>query len=102
MTEITGPVADDPEALEHRIRDTRANLDSKMDELQRRLDPRVRAEALKQDLRARWSTGAYQGWVAAGAIAAGVWMTVAGLRRARGAHVTRDLDDPACVDVLLA
>ena len=99
MTEITGPVADDPDALEEQIRDTRAALDSKLDELQRRLDPRVRVEELKSDLKARWDSGRYLGWVAAGAVATGAVMAAAGWRRARESNGTRNLDDPACLDL---
>lgn len=87
--------SDDPAVLQAEIARTRASLDRKLSELEYRLNPKVKFAQLKTRLDPR----PYTGWIAAGAIAAGVWMMVAGLRRYRFAR-RPGMDDPSMADMM--
>jgi hypothetical protein len=70
-------------AIESDILRTRASLDRKLNEIERRLAPdHVKAE-LKQALKRRLDPEPYLGWIATGLVAVGGWMAVRGARRHR-------------------
>ncbi|PYR90768.1 MAG: hypothetical protein DMF84_19205 [Acidobacteria bacterium] len=70
-------------AIESDIVRTRASLDRKLHEIERRLAPdHVKAE-LKQALKRRLDPDPYFGWIATGLVAVGGWMAVRGARRHR-------------------
>ena len=73
----TAPFENDPAVLEAEIARTRASLDSKLQELERRFSPRERLA----EVRARLDPRPYAGWAAVAAVAAGTWMAVSGVRR---------------------
>lgn len=68
-----------PEAIELRIASTRASLDDKLYELERRLSPKARLSDLQQRVRPEQ----YMGAAAAAAVALGACLAVAGWRRIR-------------------
>jgi hypothetical protein len=71
-------------AIESDILRTRASLDRKLSEIERRLAPdHVKAE-LKHALKRRVNPEPYLGWIATGLVAVGGWMAVRGARRHRG------------------
>ena len=71
------------------IERTRASLDRKLSEIERRIAPdHVKAE-LKQALKRRLDPDPYLGWIATGLVALGGWMALRGVRR------NRDVDFPA-------
>jgi hypothetical protein len=77
------PSAPQLAAIESDIARTRASLDRKLSELERRLAPdHVKAE-LKQALKRRLDPEPYFGWIATGLVAVGGWMAVRGARRHR-------------------
>ena len=65
------------EAIEGEIAETRASLDRKIEELERRLDPRQVGVRLRHAL----SPEPYLGWIAASAVAVGSVLAARGLRR---------------------
>ena len=70
-------------AIERDIVRTRASLDRKLTEIERRLAPdHVKAE-LKQKLKRRANPEPYLGWIATGLLAIGGWMALRGARRHR-------------------
>ena len=70
-------------AIESDIIRTRASLDRKLSEIERRLAPdHVKAE-LKDALKRRLNPEPYLGWIATGLVAVGGWMAVRGARRHR-------------------
>lgn len=70
-------------AIESDIVRTRASLDRKLSEIERRLAPaHVKAE-LKHALKRRLDPEPYLGWIATGLVAVGGWMAVRGARRHR-------------------
>jgi hypothetical protein len=70
-------------AIESDIYRTRASLDRKLNEIERRLAPaHVKAE-LKHALKRRMNPEPYLGWIATGLVAVGGWMAVRGARRQR-------------------
>jgi Protein of unknown function (DUF3618) len=70
-------------AIESDIVRTRASLDRKLTEIERRLTPdHVKAE-LKQALKRRANPEPYLGWIATGLVAIGGWMALRGARRHR-------------------
>ena len=85
------PLSDsnDPVALQADIARTRASLDRKLHELEYRLNPKIKLAQIKSRLDPR----PYSGWLALAAVAAGAWMTIAGVRRYRFAN-RRGIDDP--------
>jgi hypothetical protein len=77
------PSAPQMAAIESDIARTRASLDRKLGEIERRLAPaHVKAE-LKQALKRRLDPDPYLGWIATGLVAVGGWMAVRGARRHR-------------------
>ncbi len=72
-----------PEQIESEIAATRASLDRKLTELDKRLDPRRRWHELRGNLRDRLTSPPVAAWSAVAAVAAGSWMAVSGLRRRR-------------------
>ena len=68
-----------PDAIESRIASTRASLDEKLHELERRLSPKARLA----DLQDRVRPENYLGAAAVAAIAVGAGLAVAGWRRVR-------------------
>lgn len=75
-----------PEDIEARIVETRASLERRLEELERRLSPR---EHLKR-VATRVHAQQYVPWAAAAAILAGLYLAVRGLRRY---HHVRPLDE---------
>jgi hypothetical protein len=70
-------------AIESDIVRTRASLDRKLSEIERRLAPdHVKAE-LKHALKRRVNPEPYLGWIATGLVAVGGFMAVRGARRHR-------------------
>jgi hypothetical protein len=81
-------------AIERDIVRTRASLDRKLTEIERRLAPdHVKAE-LKQALKRRANPEPYLGWIATGLVAVGGWMALRGARR----H--RELEFPVADDTI--
>jgi Protein of unknown function (DUF3618) len=75
--------APDLAVIESDIVRTRASLDRKLHEIERRLAPsHVKAE-LREALRRRVNPEPYLGWIATGLVAVGGWMAVRGARRHR-------------------
>lgn len=77
MTSSTGFMEPTPEQLEAQVANTRASLDSKLHELERRLSPREQV----QRLRSRVEPERYLGATAATAVAVGAALAYRGLRR---------------------
>lgn len=94
---MTYPVGDsnDPVALQADIARTRASLDRKLHELEYRLNPKVKIAQIKSRLDPR----PYSGWIAIAAVAAGAWMTIAGVRRYRFSN-GRGMDDPNVAEMM--
>jgi hypothetical protein len=88
-----------PEAIESQIATTRASLDYKLHELERRLSPKARLA----DLQARVRPQNYLGAAAVAAIGIGAGLAVAGWRRVKRAggevHGVM-LDRPVLADVI--
>ena len=62
---------------------TRASLDRKLSEIERRMAPaHVKAE-LKHALKRRLDPNPYLGWIATGMVALGGWMALRGIRSSR-------------------
>jgi Protein of unknown function (DUF3618) len=82
-------------ALEGNIAATRASLDRKIDELERRFDPR----RIKMRVRAKLNPEPYLGWIAASAVAVGGVLAARGLRRrpAAAAPIDESWDYIDCV-----
>ena len=79
-----------PEEIESHILETRASLDRKLEALEDRLSPRRQL----QRLRGRVEIEPYIGWVAVGAIAAGIYLAVRGGRRVQPATTDAFVFDP--------
>lgn len=92
----TGMAERNPAEIEAEIVRTRTSLHQKLNELERRLNPKTRVRAVRQ----RLSPEPYIHWAALAAIAAGVVMGVVGWRRYRGAVVTSGLNDPAMGEMM--
>lgn len=73
----------DPEVIEAEITRTRASLDRKLHELERRLSPAHRFAQVREQVRERIDVGPIAAWGAVAAVAVGSVMAVSGLRRAR-------------------
>jgi hypothetical protein len=80
-----------PEELEMRIAETRASLDMKVQELERRLSPREQARRV----RARLDPEPYLGVGAAAAVVTGAVMAAVGLRRRRQRETVEPVE-PVC------
>ncbi|HEX5474153.1 MAG TPA: DUF3618 domain-containing protein [Vicinamibacterales bacterium] len=90
----------EPAEIQAHIEHTRASLDRKLNELQHRLNPRVQFDRIKEEIRER----PVAGWAAVGAVAAGTWMAISGLRHRRRTATNAVADvDCGCeaVDVYL-
>jgi hypothetical protein len=72
-----------PDQIESRIETTRASLNRKLGELERRLAPRAQVESLRREAQAH--TPQLLAWGAVAAVAMGTAMVVSGWRRTRGA-----------------
>ena len=83
-----------PEAIQAQIAHTRASLEAKIHELERRLSPREQVAWVKSQL----TPEPYLGCIAATAVAAGVALAVRGWRRSHHRSVAL-LDDPAAVEM---
>jgi hypothetical protein len=70
-----------PDVIESEIEMTRASLDRRISELERRLDPRRRVQSVRHELDAR--APQLLAWGALAAIATGTAMAVSGWRRVR-------------------
>jgi hypothetical protein len=76
-------------SIEGDIADTRAALDRKIDEIERRLDPRQ----ITMRVREKLDPNPYLGWIAASAVAVGSLLAARGLRRRRPAAANRRMRD---------
>jgi Protein of unknown function (DUF3618) len=73
--------AHDLAVIQNDIVRTRASLDRKLSEIERRVAPdHVKAE-LKHALKRRLDPEPYLGWIATGLVAVGGWMALRGARR---------------------
>lgn len=79
MTRLDDLAQAPPEAIESRIASTRASLDDKLHELERRLSPKARLAELQERVR----PDNYVGIAAVAAVALGAGLAVAGWRRVR-------------------
>ena len=85
MTDTYGTAVPETAVIESDIVRTRASLDRKLNEIERRLAPdHVKAE-LKDALRRRLNPEPYMGWIATGLVAVGSVMAIRGARRHREA-----------------
>jgi hypothetical protein len=83
MTERFDPTAPELTVIQSDIARTRASLDRKLAEIERRIAPdHVKAE-LKHALKRRLNPEPYLAWIATGLVAVGGWMAVRGARRYR-------------------
>ncbi|NUR56190.1 MAG: DUF3618 domain-containing protein [Acidobacteria bacterium] len=83
MRERTHTTEPELTGIQREIERTRASLDRKLSEIERRIAPdHVKAE-LKQALKRRLDPEPYLGWIATGLVALGGWMAVRGARRGR-------------------
>lgn len=82
------------DAIEADIARTRASLNRKLAELERRLSPSRRLAAARRTLDpSRLDPRPYPEWIAVGAIAAGTLLALAGWRRYRSVNADDDLED---------
>jgi hypothetical protein len=86
-----------PEEIQTHIARTRASLDAKIHELERRLSPREQMARVRSQL----NPEPYLGWIAATAVAAGAVLAFRGLRRSHQNGEWLDvLADPAAAELL--
>ena len=78
-----------PEQIETQIAETRASLDAKIHELERRLSPREQMARMRSQL----SPEPYLGVIAAGVIAAGAALAYRGWRRVHANGNGASIDD---------
>jgi hypothetical protein len=82
-----------PAEIESRIEEKRADLERKLEQLEKRLSPREQFQRMK----ARIDPERYIGWAALGAVATGTYLAVNGWRRAHrssnGAAMSPPLPD---------
>ena len=87
-----------PEEIETQIAQTRASLDAKIHELERRLSPREQMARMRSQL----NPEPYLGLLAASAVAAGVALAYRGWRRCQGTNgvAAPAIDDPVSAEVM--
>jgi hypothetical protein len=89
-----------PEEIEVEIAATRESLDRKLHELEKRLDPRYQWAELRGNVQERLASTPMAAWGALAAVAVGIWMALAGLRRRRLLDTTLVATDAAICDEL--
>jgi hypothetical protein len=84
-----------PEEIQSQIAETRASLDAKVYELERRLSPKARL----QQLRSQASDDRTVAWAAVAAVATGAGLALTGWRkvRASAANGSDTVDEVTCV-----
>ena len=85
-----------PEEIEMQIAHTRASLDAKIQELERRLSPREQMSRV----RAQLNPEPYLGCIAATAVAAGAALAYRGWRRAHSRYPVVRMDAPAATEMM--
>lgn len=84
-----------PDVIESEIEITRASLDRKLGELERRIDPRRRVQSLKREMQER--APQVLAWSAVAAVAAGSAMAMSGWRKARHAGGADEMSLCGCI-----
>jgi hypothetical protein len=88
-----------PEEIQMQIAHTRASLEAKIHELERRLSPREQMTRVKAQL----NPEPYLGCLAATAVAAGAALAIRGWRRSHRSHGSECrplVDDPAAAELM--
>ena len=85
-----------PEEIQTQIAQTRASLDAKIHELERRFSPREQITRV----RAQLNPEPYLGVIAASAVAAGAALAYRGWRRSHHSNGLMTTDEPAAAEIM--
>ena len=85
-----------PEEIESQIAHTRASLDAKIHELERRLSPREQMARM----RSQFNPESFYGLIAAGAVATGAALAFRGWRRFHNGNGMTTIDEPMAAEMM--